>query len=368
MAREPRVLAEIVSLGLMGHWLSHDCLRHSNAVTRFLHRMEYNLREAPVSGFELRTYFDRFAEVCEKEFGRRYNFRALEKDFSYLQRPEQWLSAKHVLSIFDDRKTPFSRYWQKPNEKELDEILKKRRLCLALPPNDSRDRELLEGLLGALHNLGAASLVLRFTHPARFGTFSTPIVHLLQIQRETLVDLYLAYCEELGKWQEHFRLLSVAETEMGLWAFHKLALGSAKIPAEHEARAAFDRDIWVQRQRAAQVLRPFLQQYGPLELARILVYENPKLAGMVAGEEYERLLRFAARTLAGGLRLYVKGGTEILFNKLEEGGHITLEDKVLLKKVWDTRNAAVHPGQALSEEEVENMIDIVERICRPWER
>lgn len=321
-----------------------------------------------MAGFDLHSFLDRFADVCEKEFGRRYNFRALEKDFSYLQRPEQWLSAKHVLSIFDERKTPFARYWQKPNEEELDEVLSQKRLRLALPSDHSRDRELVQTLLGALHNLGTVSLVLRFTHPARFGTFSTPIVHLLQIQRETLVDLYLAYCEELGKWQEHFRLCSVAETEMGLWTFHKLASGSSKIPVEHEAREAFDRDIWVQRQRARQALRPFLGKYGPLELARILVEENPKWAGMIAGEEYERLLRFAARELGGGLKLYVRGATEILFNKLVESGHISLEDKVLLSKAWRTRNAAVHPEEAPSEEEVDNMIDIVERICRPWER
>ena len=319
-----------------------------------------------MSGFDLQTYLARFADVCEKEFGRRYNFRALEKDFSYLQRPEQWLSAKHVLSIFDERKTPFARYWQKPNEKELNEILSKMRLRLALPADHSRDRELVQSLLDALHNMGTASLVLRFTHPARFGTFSTPIVHLLQIQRENTSDLYLDYCEELCEWQQHFGLPSVAETEMGLWAFHKLAAGSSKIPAEHEARTAFDRDIWVQRRRAAQVLGPFLQKYGPLELARILVYENPKLAGMVAGEEYERLLRLAARNL--GLQLYVRGAVEILFNKLVENGHISPEDKVLLSKAWKTRNAAVHPEEAPSEEEVENMIDMVERICRPWER
>jgi hypothetical protein len=321
-----------------------------------------------VTGFDLRTYVDRFPEVCEKEFGRRYNFRALEKDFSYLQRPEQWLSAKHVLTLFDERKTPFARYWQKPHEKDLNEVLSKKRLRLALPSDDSRNRELVQSLLDVLHDMGAVSLVLRFTHPTRFGTFSTPVVHLLQIQRETTIELYLAYCEELREWQQHFGLPSVAETEMGLWAFHKLATGSPRIPADLQARAAFDRDIWIQRQRARQALRPFLGKYGPLELARILVYENPKWAGMIAGEEYERLLRFAARKLGGGLKLHVKGAVEILFDKLVEGGHISLEDKVLLNKAWKTRNAAVHPEEAPSEEEVENMIDMIERICRPWER
>ena len=320
-----------------------------------------------MSGFDLGWYADRFPDVCEKEFGRRYNFRIIEKDFSYLRRPEQWLAAKHVLSLFDERKTPFGRYWQKPNENELNEVLRKKRLRFALPSDNSRDRELVQSLLEALHNMGTASLVLRFTHPDRFGTFSTPIVHLLQIQRETILDLYMAYCEELRRWQKHFQMRSVAETEMGLWAYHKLAAGSPKIPADHAARAAFERDVWVQRRRVRQVLGPFLERYGPLELARILVYEKPKLAGMIAGEEYERLLRFAAQSLCGRMNLLPKGAIQILFDRLVEGGHISQEDKALLDRAWKVRNAAVHPGRAPEPEEVENMIDTVERICRPWE-
>lgn len=319
-----------------------------------------------MTGFDLRNYLERFAEVCEGEFGRKYNFRLLEKDFSYLRRPEQWLSAKHVLSLFDERKTPFARYWQKPNAKELDAILSRRRLRLALPSDDSRDRELVQSLLDALHNMGTASLVLRFTHPDRFGTFSTPIVHLLQIQRETTLDLYLAYCEELRAWAQHFEMRSVAETEMGLWAFHKLAAGSPRIAADPEARAAFDRDVWVQRRRAAQVLRPFLQKYGPLELARILAEEHPRLAGKIAGEEYERCLRGVARRF--NVTLGVRGAVDILFDCLEQNGYITPEEKTLLRRVWGIRNKAVHPAEEITLEEVENMIDTIERTCLPWEK
>jgi hypothetical protein len=88
---------------------------------------------------------------------------------------------------------------------------------------------------------------------------------------------------------------------------------------------------------------------------------------MIAGEEYERLLRFAARRLCGGLKLYVKGATEILFDRLLEGGHISLGDRTLLRRAWSARCAAVHPENTPTSEEVENMIDIIERICRPWE-
>ena len=73
-------------------------------------------------------------------------------------------------------------------------------------------RELVERLLHVFHSLGVASLVLRMVHPDRFGIFSTPIVHLLQIHRAKTVDLYMALCAELRAGQEHFDLPSVAQT------------------------------------------------------------------------------------------------------------------------------------------------------------
>ncbi len=321
-----------------------------------------------MAGFDLRAYLDRFPEVCEKEFGQKYNFRLLEKDFSYLRDEKSWLSAKHVLSLFDPKRTPFARYWQRPDEKGLDQILSRRRLCLALPADGSRDEELIRGLLDVLHNAGTASLVLRFTYPERFGTFSTPLVHLLHIQRETTIEHYRAYCEELKVWQKHFGMASVAETETAVWTFHKLATGSGKITPDETARHQFDADLWIQRRRVAQALRPFFNRYGPLELARILAEEHPKLAAMMGGEEYERLLRHAAQRFYRSMRLDVKGAVENLLMRLEEDGRVSLEEKTLLRKAWRVRNRAVHPDSSasLNSEEVENMIDTIERICLPW--
>jgi len=56
-------------------------------------------------------------------------------------------------------------------------------------------------------------------------------------------------------------------------------------------------DIWIQRRRAAQVIRPFLRRYGRLQLAHILLEEDPAIAGKIAAEEYERLLNIASRRL-----------------------------------------------------------------------
>ncbi len=321
-----------------------------------------------MAGFHLRAYLDRFPEVCEKEFGHKYNFRALEKDFSYLRDEKSWLSAKHVLSLFDPKRTPFARSWQKPNEKELDHILSEKRLRLALPADCSRDEELIRGLLDVLHNAETASLVLRFTYPERFGTFSTPLVHLLHIQRETTIEQYQTYCQELKEWQKHFAMTSVAETGTALWTFHKLATGSRKIAPDETARHEFDADIWIQRRRVVQVLRPLFQKYGPLELARILAYEQPKLAGKIAGEESERLLRLASLRFYRRSFLDRKGAADALINQMAHDGHISLAERTALRRIWAIRNEAVHPGGQPAAEAVENMIDAIERICLPWGR
>ena len=315
-----------------------------------------------MAGFDLREYLNRFPDVCRTKFGRAFNFRALEKDFEQLRAGKRWLVARDVIKLFDATRTPFGQYWTEPRERELDATLKQVHFYMAPAPSD---RELIERLLGVVHNIGIVSLVLRFVHPDRFGVFSTPVVNLLQIHRPSTVELFMAYCDELREWQKHFKLESVADTSTALWTFHELTKGPNNAPESDAAREAFDADVWIQRRRVGQALRPFFKKYGPLELARILVEEHPKLAGKVAGEEYERRLRDIARRL--GLRLGVKGSTEILFDRLEQNGYITLEQKTLLRRIWVTRNKSVHPVATLSHEEVENMIDTIEQICLAWD-
>ena len=229
-----------------------------------------------MAGFDLLAYRRQFDEVCEKEFGRKYNLGSLEKDFGHLRSDKQWLAARHVASLFDKNRAPFWRYWQKPHDQELDKLLSKTRVCLALPEDGSQDRQLIHRLLEVFHNIAVVSLVLRFTHPRRFGTFSTPVVYLLQIHRETAIELYLEYCGELREWQQKFHMLSVADTETALWTFHKLATGSQNISPKVELRREFDADKWIQRRRASQAIRPLIEKYGPLELAWILAELDPR--------------------------------------------------------------------------------------------
>jgi hypothetical protein len=224
-------------------------------------------------------------------------------------------------------------------------------------------------LLSVFHNLGTASLLLQFVYPEHYAIFSTPVIHLLQVSRPGLVDMYLAYCEELRIWTEHFRLPSVAATSTALWAYAEIAKHETDTMIAAEARREFEDDLWIQRRRAAQVVGPFLRHYGRLQLAHILVEEDPGIAGKIAAEEYERLLNVASRRMYGRALRREKGAAIQLLSDLAAHRVIDLAFVTELRLVWELRNRVVHPdNQAVTPEEVERMIDSVERICRPWEK
>jgi hypothetical protein len=315
--------------------------------------------------FDLRTYLERFPEVCETKFGRTFSFRQLERRFQKLRDGERWLAAKDVMLLFDPQVTPFGRYWAAPAEKPLDHELSTRHIMLA--PLPQRPGVLIQTLLEPLHSLGIVSLILRFVHPQRFGIFSTPVVDIVQVQRATAVGIYLAFCEELQEWQSNFHLESVSDTEMALWTFAEICRGSQGEEAARQAQREFAACHWAQRRRAGNVLKPFFDSYGALGLARILTDQAPKLAGKIAGEEYERLLNAASMKFYGKPISDAKGAVHALLDSMLREDRIKPGERTELRFVWETRNRAVHHRDSVSPEEVEVMIDRIERICAGWD-
>jgi hypothetical protein len=70
------------------------------------------------------------------------------------------------------------------------------------------------------------------------------------------------------------------------------------------------------------------------------------------------------------MRLDVKDAVKNLLTRLQQDGRLSPEEVALLRKVWRVRNQAVHPDSSpsLNPEEVDSMIDAIERICLPWGR
>ena len=116
------------------------------------------------------------------------------------------------------------------------------------------------------------------------------------------------------------------------------------------------------------MIRPFLRRYGRLPLAHILMEEDAVIAGEIADEEYERLLKIASHRMYGRPLRRQKGAAGQLLADLAAHGVIDLSVVAELQLVWDVRNRVVHPDpQTVTPEEVERMIETVERICQPWE-
>ena len=316
--------------------------------------------------FHLSSFVTRFDLVCQQKFGRTYDLTVLESYFSDHASGRRHLTAKDVGKLFNADTTPYGKYWPRPHMKTLEESLREKRIYLGL--SSTEPKALVQSLLSVFHNIGTASLVLRFVHPEQFGIFSTPVIHLVQVTRSATIDLYLAYCEELVKWRDHFKMASAAQTETALWAFAEYIKNADNDENAASAKSSFDDDLWIQRERAAQVIRPFFHRYGRLQLARILLDEDQILSGKIAAEEYERLLNCVSLRLLKRPLPFQKGAAPALVQELADKAHIRAEDRTDLDRVWEIRNKVVHPmGKRPEREEVEVMIDYIERIAAPWE-
>jgi hypothetical protein len=148
--------------------------------------------------------------------------------------------------------------------------------------------------------------------------------------RPGTVDLYLAYCDELATWCRHFGLVSVAQTETALWTFAEFVKLSDSDVGAAEASRDFDEHMWVQREQAAQVIRPFFRRYGRLQLAQALLDEDPIVAGKIAAEEYERSMSHLVPLLEFNLdetRLTHRGRIASLSSKASMGGRATISTR-----------------------------------------
>lgn len=109
--------------------------------------------------------------------------------------------------------------------------------------------------------------------------------------------------------------------------------------------------------------------FGTLQLARVLVVEHPRIAGMIAGAEYERLLGVASVRFLGEELTSEDGANKKLLRELQSRDKMSKGQRVKLNEVWGIRNKAVQ-GRELPPPmtAVIRMIDNIEKICIPWEQ
>ena len=104
-----------------------------------------------------------------------------------------------------------------------------------------------------------------------------------------------------------------------------------------------------------------------MKLAKIIVEEYPKLAGKLAAEEYERLLRLASKKYYRRELPLKAGAAEHLLDQMAKDGYVSVPDKVDLCRVWELRNRVVHPVKSPDASEIDWMLELIERVCLKWE-
>lgn len=154
---------------------------------------------------------------------------------------------------------------------------------------------------------------------------------------------------------------------MALWAYHEVTVSPLQGRGVEKARRGFENDLWIQRRRLEQVISPFVDNHGPVELARILCERHSRIAAMLAGVEFERLLRLKWRSACTRDMHKQKVGADSIIKELAKQSVIDWAEERRLAAAWAVRNKAVHPDSTLSREEVDEMISCIESICFDWE-
>jgi len=309
--------------------------------------------EVRVDTLDLRSFLAHFPDLV----GGNYNLKKIEKRFEQLRVGERILQTRDVEFIFSE--SPYGKWAELPPNSQLELKLQKVRLRFA--PLPDRREAIVERLLEVFRSIFTASVILRFVNPTEFGVFSTPVMDLLQVRGPDLATSYVAYCGELRLWQKEFHMESVAETERALWCYHK-AIEMQQDPEDlTKAQRLFETSDFVLRRRAFHTMGPLLKKKR-LDLALAISELDPRLSALIAGCEYERLLkRAAAKQMYRPKEKEWRADPALRTLNLAQGVRIDLDE------VWNLRNEAVHGLARLDAISVERMIGHIRRHCGSWD-
>lgn len=153
--------------------------------------------------------------------------------------------------------------------------------------------EIAGKLFAAYRQIEPVSMVLRFAMPDHYGIFSSPVASLLGVRpRRSQVATYSTYLSSLQKLREARRFERVADVEMALWV---LQLGVLDRLLEGERRdaleRAYKRDSALWQIQASNLTALLFSERSRIQLAEALLTTDERIAGQIAGIEFEQLTR-----------------------------------------------------------------------------
>jgi hypothetical protein len=311
-----------------------------------------------------------------------YNAHVLDELCAELRTQQgRYLANSDVESMFSD-KTHYGYYWKAPVGVDIDAS----RISLwegerGTTPEAARQwkHRLVQTVFGRLKGMEVTSVVLSCVHPNDFGVFSPPTLMLLQLPPMPPIQHYLAYCEELAVWGNHFLSVDAVQVaDRALWVFYEAAYGHRKTARAEPYKTAFNNDRWVLQRHTETVLKPYFPMWAPLEQARFLIGIDGNLAAKIAGCEFEvrikelvehnkgkrdKALRQFKQTLQGKPNGQEWGHLEAMIEyvvKHNTKGYGAYRDR--LQHVRELRNDAIHDDRLLETAEIELMIEMTAKL------
>lgn len=153
--------------------------------------------------------------------------------------------------------------------------------------------EIIKNLFAAYRQIEPVSMVLRFAMPDHYGIYSSPVASLLGIRahrRQTATyEAYLKSLRELCKPRSFSR---IADMEMALWTLQVGVLDRLLEGADRDALAkSYKRDSALRQMQARNLTAQLFRERPRLELAEALLTTDERIAGQIAGIEFEQLTR-----------------------------------------------------------------------------
>lgn len=154
--------------------------------------------------------------------------------------------------------------------------------------------EIAGKLFAAYRQIEPVSMVLRFAMPDHYGIFSSPVASLLGVRahrRQTATyEAYLKSLRELCKPRSFSR---IADMEMALWTLQVGVLDRPPLGGERRdaLERAYKRDSALWQIQASNLTALLFSERSRIQLAEALLTTDERIAGQIAGIEFEQLTR-----------------------------------------------------------------------------
>jgi hypothetical protein len=299
----------------------------------------------------LHNCFEAFKEVTEKIYGTVSDLAAIEASVAPL-RHRRVLTYNDLKDFESPSNWEFKTWWVFPPEHHVTPQLKSREFNFHNLPEG--EESVIASLLDVFKSIELVSIILRFVRPEHYGIISPPVERILDVRRESdAVQTYLNYIRDLRKVAKHYHFERIADVDMALWVLHERCFGSA---SDNATRKQYQRDRFIRRVRAENLIKRFLDDSTYAQLAHSLLPTNHVLAGQLGGIAFEQMVR----SRVPSDKNWDDKELGVIINELQREGIIDTAERFRWHGARITRNKAIHMNPPPTREEVNQLIELLD--------